>query len=260
MTKIKFLAFIFPFLAMQACISLGSYKGNGNVIKQQKSVGDYTQISTNGSIDVILTDGKVGDLTVEAESNLIDLVETDVAGGTLQIKIKDGIGINFYKGIKVYVPVDNRLSLVSTSGSGDVTTEKNLNSPELTVQSSGSGDITLNSIQALNFHAKLSGSGNFSSPSLQCGNADISVAGSGNATLAGKTTALQIKLSGSADLKAPDLVADSVAISIAGSGNATVNAQKTLSASINGSGEIRYTGAATVTKQTVSGSGSITKF
>jgi len=260
MIKIKTLLFFFALLALQACFVGQGYKGNGNVIKQQIQTSDYTKISALGAVDIILTDGKVGDLSIEAESNLIGLVEAEVNNGELQIKTKDGVNISTDKGIKVYVPVDNRLSFVSAAGSGDITATKDLNSPDFTVQASGSGDIDLGNIQAGNFHIKLMGSGNFSSENLQSGNTDISVSGSGNVALTGKTTGLIIKLNGSSEIKAPNFIADSADVSISGSGDITLNVQKTLSASVSGSGDIHYTGNATVVKQAVSGSGEITKF
>ena len=52
-------------------------------------------------------------------------------------------------------------------------------------------------------------------------------------------------------------MADDVDISSAGSGDAGVQANKTLSVSIAGSGDVEYSGAATITHSRIAGSGSM---
>ncbi|MDR3273355.1 MAG: DUF2807 domain-containing protein [Flavobacteriaceae bacterium] len=269
--KIKSLFFVLTFFALQACNNyskdengsfpsqfFGGVTGNGDVIKQQRQVGSYSKISSKGSVDVVLTDGKVGNLTVEAESNLADFVETEVVENELQIKIKKNANINTHKGITVYVAV-NELTSIKSSGSGDIIAEKKLSGSTLKISSAGSGDIKMNSLNYNDLTVSISGSGDFSSNNINAEKTKISVAGSGDVDAAGKVNYLIVSIAGSSDVKAGHLVANEVEVSISGSGNAEVNAQKTISASVSGSGNVGYTGSAAVTKFSVSGSGGINK-
>lgn len=106
------------------------------------------------------------------------------------------------------------------------------------VAADGSGSIHARGIAADNFAARLEGSG-----SIQ---------------LAGTADALVASIDGSGSLAALALVVARVTVSVEGSGGAEVSAHEKVTAAINGSGSVRYTGGAKDVTETVAGSGTVT--
>ena len=85
------------------------------------------------------------------------------------------------------------------------------------------------------------------------------ILGSGNITATGTVQNLSASIKGSGNLNLQSVQARAARVSIAGSGDATVNASDELSASIAGSGDIRYAGDPPRVEKNVAGSGSIRK-
>jgi hypothetical protein len=82
---------------------------------------------------------------------------------------------------------------------------------------------------------------------------DFAFAGSGSssAKLAGRVESLKISLAGAGKVDAFDLVADKVEVEVLGSGSADVNAVRTLSLMVIGSGTVRYRGDPKVTNNAI---------
>ncbi|MDR2123323.1 MAG: DUF2807 domain-containing protein [Flavobacteriaceae bacterium] len=252
-------------------------RGNENIIEVQKSVGNYSRISSGSFVDIVLTEGNVGEITIKAESNLIDFIEVENKSGLLNVGVKKNVAISTKKGVVVYIPVD-KVTSIKTSGSGDVLVEKDLNVGDLTLEASGSSDIVFKKVKATSFFIKTSGSSDISLQDLKVQLADISltgsstikidlnaevakanISGSGDLSLTGKTKDFKVNISGSADVKVDEFIAEEAEVSVSGSGTIVLYANKTIAASVSGSGDIFYKGNATVISSKVSGSGSIKK-
>lgn len=211
--------------------------GSGNVVSETRAVGEFDSISTGGSIDIVVRQAAKEAVEVQAEDNIVPLVETVVEGRKLVIRFRRGESISHKKPVVVKVDAV-RLQAISSAGSGDVTVES-LKTPALKLSLSGSADARVQGLAADNF--------------------EISVAGSSDVRAAGSTKQLALRIAGSGDAHLGDLVADDVLIKIAGSGDATVRAEKSLDVSIAGSGDVKWSGAATQVKSSSAGSGSVTK-
>lgn len=85
----------------------------------------------------------------------------------------------------------------------------------------------------------------------------LAISGSGDISANGKVSKLTATINGSGDLHAADLEAETVALTVNGSGNADVYATASLTAEVNGSGAVRYSGAPPNVRSTVRGSGGI---
>lgn len=101
----------------------------------------------------------------------------------------------------------------------------------------GSGDVRVDGVDADTFQ--------------------VAVAGSGDARVAGKAKRLEVNVAGSGDVRAFDLAADDVTVSISGSGSAHVQAVARMSASVSGSGDVRYRGAPKEVQRSIAGSGTV---
>jgi len=197
-------------------------KGNGQVIVQERSLGEYSGVSLSGWFDVELVSGKEGEITLKGESNLLDHIVTEIENGNLVIKTEKGYNLNSSTraGIHITVPVES-ISEVNLSGSGDINSRVTLSSDDFDVRVSGSGDVKL---------------------PLQADRVSAALSGSGDIGLSGNCLELKVSVSGSGDVKAFDLTAESVKVSVAGSADVEVTATQFLEARVSGSGDVEYRG------------------
>lgn len=212
-------------------------EGNGNIVKDARSVGSFTSIGSGGSWDVIISYGTEKNVIVEADENLLPHIMTEVDGNKLNIRTENYVNLKSRNKIKIYVSL-TRITGISLAGSGNITGVGNfINDDKTTFAVAGSGNINLDfkSIEKVG----------------------ISIAGSGNVNLKGKTDDLAISIAGSGDAICKDLEGNDVKVSIVGSGSAKVNASNSLKVSIAGSGDVYYTGSVTNISKGVAGSGKV---
>ena len=107
--------------------------------------------------------------------------------------------------------------------------------------------------------AKIIGSGDMTISDVTKDKVILTITGSGDITASGSVGILEAVVSGSGDLSLQNLQADHVNVTINGSGDADVWSNQSISAQVNGSGDIVYTGNPTIVDTQVNGSGDITK-
>lgn len=230
--------FTFSLLLLILSCAQEATKGNGNIVKETRNIGQFNQIETGGNYDVYIYDApNDGKLTIEGESNILANIETKVEGDKLTIKKKKGFSFSTSKGVKIYINARN-LKAVGVSGSGSLTAEGVQNVDNFSAGLSGSGDIKIK---------------------VNAKNTSIGVSGSGDIQISGKTSNLEIGISGSADVEASNLEAENVTVGVSGSGNSKVWATKSLKGSVSGSGDIYYKGNPDVVDVHASGSGDLRK-
>ncbi|MDR6763367.1 hypothetical protein J2Y38_003588 [Flavobacterium sp. 2755] len=214
-------------------------KGNGKIVTETRTTGDYDGIKISGFYDVNLVAGKEGKITIKGEENLLSSVKVEVEDNTLKIYIESFKNIRPSSGktIEITVPFE-KISNVAMSGSGNVQTKDIIKSDKL--------------------QAKLSGSGNFNL-AIDSNDFELSLSGSGNVHLKGTADNFTTKLSGSGDIDAENLKSKNVDVNVSGSGNSKVTCNDKLTARVSGSGNIKYTGNPEKRDVKVSGSGNISK-
>ncbi len=213
--------------------------GNGEVVKQTRSVGNYDRISVTGKMEVQLIAGKEGRIDIEAESNLMEFIETEVSGNHLKISVKKGVNLQPSRNhpIKLVVPFET-LEALALTGSGHIRNTDVIKARDFKVSVTGSGNMNLNLVTE-----NLSGS----------------LTGSGDVKLTGRTKDLKCSVTGSGDFLAFDLKADNVEANVTGSGDIEISVSNELNARISGSGDISYKGNPEKQNFRTTGSGKITK-
>lgn len=217
--------------------SLTSIRGNGNVKQQNFSLNSFKTVSISGDWTVEITRNGTFSVTVDADENLFDYLDIQVndSGNNLHIGFKKGYAIsNAHCKASITMPVLTQLtasgSLTGTISSFD------MHRGTMTIDVSGSGDITARNIDVKKLELNISGSGSF--------------------TASGKAEHMRAAISGSGNIKATDLKAEYADISISGSGSANVWVTKVLRADISGSGSIWYKGDPAIIRK-ISGVGSV---
>lgn len=214
-------------------------KGNGNVITDTRTTGDYDSIKISGFFDVNLVAGKEGKISIKGEENLLPYIKVEVEDNALKIYVERYTNIRPTSGksIEIVVPFE-KISELSLAGSGNIQSK----------------DI----IKSDKFSIKLSGSGDFNLP-VDVNNLELSVSGSGNINLKGTADNFTTKLSGSGDIDASNLKSKIVTANVSGSGNTKVTSNESITARVAGSGNIKYLGNPEKRDVKVAGSGNITK-
>lgn len=234
--QITALFIILPFYA-QNWWNRTSVKGNEKIVTEQRKTADYESISVSGSFKVTLTNGNEGDIQLKGEENILDYVVVETKGTQLKIRMKENSNLSYNHKIEVSVPVSS-INAVSMSGSGSITSQNTLKANRFEATQSGSGNINLK-IEATHLNA--------------------SVSGSGHINLSGNASKTENEVSGSGYIDAQDLVATTTLADVSGSGRIITNTKDVLDASVSGSGSVKYIQEPKKIKESVSGSGRITK-
>ncbi len=105
------------------------------------------------------------------------------------------------------------------------------------VELAGSGNLSVDRVDAAQFDAILTGSGDLSLMGVNANSLKLRLTGSGNAIAAGRTRAADLSVTGSGKLTADKLIAETVSLSVIGSGSANARATTSATLSTAGSGD-----------------------
>jgi hypothetical protein len=212
--------------------------GNGNVVKQNRSVGSFRGIDVSGGLDVFVKQDSNESVSVETDSNLQEYITTKVENGVLVIYQANNTSLNSTGKIKIYVSGKDFESF-EASGASDITGEsKIIASHDLDFHVSGASKVELD-IKA----PKISGELN----------------GASSLRLSGETKDVFINASGASSAKCFELLAESADVDLSGASNAQVFASVSVKGEASGASNVKYKGAATSVVVNTSGAGSVSK-
>ena len=250
-------------------------KGSGVIKEESRAVANFSRLVVALPVKVTLSQGATESLSISGDDNLLPLMITRVSGDELIIEGDKSRGFSTKKEIKIRLTVKS-LNGIDIKGSGDVIGDR-LKSDKLDIAIAGSGDVKFNSVNADQFRiaikgsgdvkidalesktvsADIHGSGDIRLPAVQAVQVSISIKGSGDITAAGNSDKVDIEVMGSGDVRSRNLIAREANVKIMASGDVDVYAKEKLTASVTGSGDIRYAGSPSNVNRTVRGSGSI---
>jgi len=210
-------------------------KGDGNVVKQERSVSPFNSIEVGGAFKVFLTQGDKESLVVEADENLLDIIETEVHGNTLEIKTTKDIRDS--KVMNIYVTFSDLKSL-DISGACNLKSENKLKLGDLEMECSGASDIMLK---------------------LTAGHMSLECSGASQMELYGMAESMDIDVSGASHFDASDFEVKVCNADVSGASHGKVFVTGELSADVSGAGSLKYKGDAVLKDHDVSGAGSLKK-
>ncbi len=258
-------------------ISYGSNrtKGSGVIKEETRAVANFSRLVLALPATVTVSQGATESLVISTDDNLLPLMTTRVDGGELVIEADKSRGFSTKKEIKIRLTVKS-LNGIAIKGSGDVIGDqlksdkfdiavagsgdvkfKSIRAEQFTIGIRGSGDVSIDSLESKSVETSIQGSGDIKLPSVQASVVNISVKGSGDVMVAGNADKVGVEIMGSGDVHTRRLIAREADVKISASGDADVYAKEKLTASVYGSGDIRYAGSPANVSRTVKGSGSI---
>ena len=171
-----------------------SIKGSGDAVTEERDVGSFKRIESNGSADIFVTIGKELSVTVTLDDNLIDLIETEVRGKTLKIDSRESYSTRLGCKIEITVP---ELERVYLRGSGDILVER-LDAESFEFKLAGSGRLVAEG-STDELELRLSGSGDIDTRDLIAQEAYVSISGSGDVRVHAEES-FDGRISGSGDI------------------------------------------------------------
>jgi hypothetical protein len=207
--------------------------GRGPVLIESRPVGHFTGVSNGTAAEVEILHGFTDRVFIRAEENILPYVRTRIQNGILRIYTDD---VTLRPRYPIIVEVDIvTLNRLESSGSGFMRGQF-LDATRLEISTSGSGDIDL--------------------PELLADSLIINSAGTGDVTAEGQVARLRLNMSSSGRVDTRDLEAFVAHATISGSGSGTIRVRDHLSATLSGGGSLLYFGSPEV-DETVTGTGTV---
>jgi hypothetical protein len=218
------------------CSSCEKVIGEGPSVTENRSIANFSSVASSISADVYYEQSPDFKVEITAQQNIVDVIETHVINNELVIKFKDNVRVKRHENISVKIssPVTHGLRI---SGSGNLVVNGSINTTDMVLGLSGSGNINVHTLNSSSLNAGISGSGSIT-------------------ILNGTGTTENLTISGSGNMDLINIEASAVHTTTSGSGEMRVNASKTLDVTISGSGSVTYRGNPLVNTR-ISGSGRV---
>jgi hypothetical protein len=217
---------------MGSCIPLVGEKGDGNVVKEERTVSGFTSLEVSGAFNVYLYQGKSESLTVEADQNLMEFIITEVKGDKLEIYTKGTI--RKATKLNIYLTFEE-LEMIDISGAVSLVGEDKMIFHELNLDGSGATEIDL-------------------IMDVELLEADLS--GASEIYLSGEAKFVSLELSGASEISAFDFIVTHFELDVSGAADANIHVTENLDVEISGAASVRYKGSPHVNSD-ISGAGSI---
>ena len=196
-------------------------KGNGKIETKSFPQNNFNALSISGGWTADIRYSETFSIQIETDENIFSDLDISVAGTTLNIGFKSGYSISPTQ-CKVSITMPALIKLQTAGSLTAVISSFNMPKDSMSIDISGSGNITARDITVNTLKVDVSGSADFSAT--------------------GKAKNIIADVSGSGDIKTTDFETEKADISISGSGSAKVWVTRHLKADISGSGSVRYKG------------------
>lgn len=205
--------------------------------KRTIDVSDFSELSLGIPGILYLTQGSDEKVEIDCSDSVFEKIEFEMKGDRLHIRNENWRNGFKNSDVKVYVTMKD-IEHIGVSGSGTIESTNTINTDELTLAISGSGDMELNA---------------------KAEEVSFRISGSGSIKMDGSAEQADARISGSGKVRADDFSVRIFEASISGSGNCYITASEEINAKISGSGSVYYSGDPDKLISNSSGSGKIRK-
>ncbi len=202
-----------------SCIYTGpSVKGNGNVVEENRKVGDFEKIEISRGMNVYISKGDNRKVVVEADENLQEIIEVRTEDDLLIIKAKQNI--RNAKTKKVFVSAPHISKIKSSSGS-NVYSETKLPFKKIELSSSSGSNMNLD----------------VSSETIEA-----SASSGSNIKIKGKTKNFMCKTSSGSNVKAEKLKSEICTAKASSGSNIWISVTESLDANVSSGSNVFVSG------------------
>ena len=210
--------------------------GEGPVRTETRTVTNFSGIDLQMNGNVYYQNAPTWKIEVSAKASIHDVLETNVNSGRLVVRYRNGKTYDNDESIRINVsgPGVNSFTL---NTSGNIICLNAIETDNLYLRSSGSGDIILQTVEANAIEAESKQSGRITATGGSTINEKLKTDGSGKIDLSAISSKnVNARIVGSGDIKVK--VADRLDVTIDGSGSVFFNGSPLISTHINGTGRL----------------------
>ena len=238
----------------------GCSKFDGDPTTKEFPIGNtYTELDVRHAFDVTVSD-EVSQVTVTAGDRIMPKVIVEERNGKLIIRLKELTTAN--SELKALIPYNPNLKEVDLSGASEFHSKHPIVAPSVSIDLSGASGLYAD-IEATEVDMDLSGASTIKGGILASSKLDLELSGSSDATLTGTVGTLDLELSGSSDLKKTTaegkygLICTRCEGDMSGASTAYLHCDGTIAVSLSGSSDLHYTGNASTSGCSTSGSSNV---
>jgi hypothetical protein len=167
---------MFIYLFLVSCQDDDMIVGSGRIVTENRALGDFTKVRSEGVFEVTITQGPVQSVEISADDNIIGQVKTTVTNNELRLSLKnDGYNRVTLKA-KITVP---QLNSLNNSGTGSMAVNQISESGHFKVRNSGTGNIKING-NATSLSVYNEGTGRFKGFDFMVKDAEVETIGTGD--------------------------------------------------------------------------------
>ena len=255
----------------------GSYDAGDFAGDNFREIGSFSGVVNTTPADVIIRPGSEYSIKAAGDRRGLRHYRIDIKDDRLRIR-------NPWRPWHLFTVIRDRdvrfeitapeLSLVTVAGSGDVHVEGLMLTDNITLRTTGSGDIAAEG-DGEDLAISITGSGDISF-SGSCNEADLSlnssgklditlravklgarITGAGDIAIKGSADELELRLTGSGKFEGSNFTSSSADITATGAGDAILTVEQSLKAKLSGSGDIRLVGGQPEIEEKSTGSGRV---
>lgn len=218
-----------------SCIFSPSIKGNGNVVEENRDLGNFDEIKVSRGMNVYITQGNTSKVMVRADANLLQVIETEVVGDVLEISCDANIKKAKEKKIFVTTP---KLENVRAFAGSNVYSENTISSNTMEVSASAGSNIKLQ---------------------LSTKDVNVSASAGSNVKLEGSSETFFGKASSGSNIRANDLSSTRAEAKVSSGANIWITANDELIGRASSGGNVFYYGQPENTEIHKSSGGNVIK-
>ncbi len=266
-----------------AALAIVSASAQSNkVVKQNRTVGEFSSITASSGWDVIVRQGNRQSVSIEVSKSVLDRAVVEVKNGTLHIYNKNNNNVFSLRNLrnitqKAYVTVTD-LKEITASGGVDIRFETPLETADFKVNMSGGTDLKNLSLNCNSFTGNFSGGCDADIRFLGVqtlkvdanGGSDVNLydidaqqcrvgaSGGCDVKLTGKSKEFSISASGGCDVSAADFTATNCTASFSGAADGKIRVSEHLNISVSGASDVTCFGNPRKVEKSVNRGSSVT--
>ena len=212
----KFSILMMLLIFITSGINIYAQQDKNEVIKQERSIPEFTGIYVGGAFSVFVAQGDEQQIVVETKAKMQDNISTKVHDGILHITTK--ASLRNPKKLNIYLTV-SKLNYIHISGAATLKSTSVINSDKLEVDASGASNLYLE---------------------LDVNEIYSEISGATQVEYSGKANFHELEISGAANLDADKFETLVTLAEASGAANAKVKALNELDVSTSGIGNIDF--------------------